>query len=205
MESRRVLVVDDDADVRELVRLSLERVGVAVRTASDGDGCLREAATWRPDLVLLDVVMPGESGISVLHRLRVWAGPRAPRVALLTCRSPEEADALSRLDVAGVIAKPFSLLELPSQVARTAGWPGLPPAAPAGTWAPPLERWESEEGLREVVHWIRRMERRSEVGPLLPRLRRLTAHQRDLVEDAVIELEAQTGEAPPPPDAPGER
>jgi CheY-like chemotaxis protein len=203
MKPRRVLVVDDDADVRELVRLSLERVGVAVRTARDGDGCLHEAATWRPDLVLLDVVMPGESGIAVLDRLRVWAGPRAPRVALLTCRAPEEADALARLDVAGVIAKPFSLLELPSQVARTAGWPSLPPPAPAEPWGPPLERWESDEGLREVVTWVRRMERRAEVRPLLPRLRRLTARQRDLVEDAVIELEAQTG-GTAPPDAPGE-
>jgi two-component system, OmpR family, response regulator len=204
MESRRVLVVDDDADVRELVRLSLERVGVAVRTASDGDGCLREAATWQPDLVLLDVVMPGESGIAVLARLRGSAGARAPQVALLTCRAPEEADALARLDVAGVIAKPFSLLDLPSQVARTAGWPSLPPTATAEPWAPPLERWESEEGLREVVTWVRRMERRPAVGPLLPRLRRLTARQRDLVEDAVIELEAQSGEAAPP-DAGGER
>jgi hypothetical protein len=47
------------------------------------------------------------------------------------------------------------------------------------------------------------MERRAEVRPLLPRLRRLTARQRDLVEDAVIELEAQTG-GTAPPDAPGE-
>jgi DNA-binding response OmpR family regulator len=70
MKSRRVLVVDDDADIRELVRALLERAGHDVAVAPDGREGLRTFHSWRPDLVLLDVHMPALDGWQTLERIR---------------------------------------------------------------------------------------------------------------------------------------
>ena len=69
--SGRVLVVDDDPDVCDLVTYKLEQSGFDVRRASDGDAALREVSAKVPDLVLLDIMMPGISGLEVLQR---WEG-----------------------------------------------------------------------------------------------------------------------------------
>lgn len=70
MSVARILVVDDDPDIRGLLRQLLERSGYLVKEADDGREALRTLHTWRPDLVLLDVTMPGLDGWSTLERIR---------------------------------------------------------------------------------------------------------------------------------------
>ena len=80
----RILVVDDDASVRALVRDVLELEGHVVRLAPDGYAALRAVAAERPDCVVLDVGMPGMDGHEVLGRLRASTGGRDLPVVMLT-------------------------------------------------------------------------------------------------------------------------
>ena len=82
----RVLIVDDDAAWRELIRLNLENLGYEVIEADNGRQALDTIRLSSLDLVLLDVTMPGMSGIEVVRKLP----PDAPPVVLLTCKSAEE-------------------------------------------------------------------------------------------------------------------
>jgi DNA-binding response OmpR family regulator len=86
MNEPRILVVDDDDDIRGLVRTLLERQGATVHEANDGRDGLREFHSWRPDLVILDVSMPELDGWHVLERIRDMA--ETP-VLMLTARGDE--------------------------------------------------------------------------------------------------------------------
>jgi len=70
MNDPRVLVCDDDDDIRRLVCTLLERTGATVHEAADGREALREFHSWRPELVILDVSMPELDGWAVLERIR---------------------------------------------------------------------------------------------------------------------------------------
>ncbi|MGW4064191.1 response regulator transcription factor [Amycolatopsis sp. NPDC004747] len=108
----RLLVVDDDPDVRESLRDSLEFEGYAVETAADGERALRRlAAGPRPDLAIVDVLMPGVDGLEVCRRLR-GSGQRLP-VLLLTARDGL-GDRVTGLDAGAddYLVKPFALEEL---------------------------------------------------------------------------------------------
>src|SRR5260370_9276934 len=70
MSDPRILVADDEPDIRGLVRTLLEKTGAAVREAADGREALREFHEWRPDIVLLDISMPELHGGHVLQRIR---------------------------------------------------------------------------------------------------------------------------------------
>jgi DNA-binding response OmpR family regulator len=108
-----VLVVEDDDDIRGLVAFRLARAGVAVHQASDGESGLAAVAAIRPDVVLLDWMMPGIDGLEVCRRLRADPATAGLPVVLLTARA-READAERGL-AAGAdayVAKPFSQPEL---------------------------------------------------------------------------------------------
>ena len=111
---RRILVVDDEARIRGIVRGYLENDGYEVAEAGDGDAALTIADDWRPDLVVLDVMMPGADGLEVLRRLRTTS--EVP-VILLTARS-EEVDKLVGLSVGAddYVTKPFSPRELVARI-----------------------------------------------------------------------------------------
>jgi DNA-binding response OmpR family regulator len=108
---QRVLVVDDDATVSDVVRRYLERAGFDVTLAGDGYGALRAAAEVRPDLVVLDLMLPGLDGLEVCRRLRA-TDPDLP-IVMLTALG-DEGDRVAGLSIGAddYVAKPFSPREL---------------------------------------------------------------------------------------------
>lgn len=111
-----VLVVDDEPTIVEIVGRYVERAGFAVERAGDGPEALRLAELHRPDLVVLDVMLPGLDGIEVMRRLHERPGPPTP-VILLTARG-EENDRLVGLrhGADDYVVKPFSPKELVARV-----------------------------------------------------------------------------------------
>ncbi|MER6505965.1 response regulator transcription factor [Nonomuraea sp. NPDC001636] len=107
----KVLVVDDEPNIRELLSEALELNGFAVRTAPDGRRALEEVARERPDIIVLDVMMPGLDGFAVARRLR-QAGD-SPLVLFLTARDAVP-DRIAGLTAGGddYVTKPFSLEEV---------------------------------------------------------------------------------------------
>jgi two-component system phosphate regulon response regulator PhoB len=108
--SRTVLVVEDDPDLRELLETNLRIAGYRTVAAADGHGALQQARAHRPDAVLLDLMLPGVPGSEVLSRLRADADLGAVPVVLLTARA-EESDHLVGLALGAddYITKPFSM------------------------------------------------------------------------------------------------
>ena len=105
-----VLVIDDEVQIRRLLRVTLEGAGYRVREAEGGEMGLVEAATKRPDAIILDLGLPDLSGIEVLKRLREWS--RLP-VLILSVRG-QEADKIEALDAGAddYLSKPFGGGEL---------------------------------------------------------------------------------------------
>src|SRR5215813_5593796 len=111
-DASSVLVVDDEPTIVEIVGRYLERAGYEARGAGDGFEALELAAAERPDLVVLDLMLPGIDGIEVMRRLRELEGPPLA-VILLTARG-EESDRLVglRQGADDYVVKPFSPAEL---------------------------------------------------------------------------------------------
>lgn len=122
--TRRVLLVDDEPDVRAVARLSLERVGGwEVLEADGGRAGIDLAAQHQPDAVVLDVMMPELDGPATFRLLREDPRTRAIPVVLLTARVDPEARAQwLEMGVAGVLAKPFDPMRLSADVAGVLGW-----------------------------------------------------------------------------------
>jgi DNA-binding response OmpR family regulator len=108
---QRVLVVDDDPTVSDVVRRYLERAGLAVTLAADGPAGLRAYQAERPDLVVLDLMLPGLDGLEVCRRLR--SRPDEVPIVMLTALG-EEADRVLGLQLGAddYVTKPFSPREL---------------------------------------------------------------------------------------------
>lgn len=109
----RILIVEDNADLAAGVEYNLTLEGYDVRIAGDGPSAVDIAAQWRPQLVLLDLMLPGIDGYKVLQTLRgQHEGAHVP-VIILSARG-EEADKVRgfRLDADQYVTKPFSVLEL---------------------------------------------------------------------------------------------
>ena len=87
--AREVLVVEDEPDIRRLVVLHLERDGFRCQTAANGLDALREAKADVPDLVVLDLMLPGIDGLEVCRRLRSDASTAGVPIIMLTAKSDE--------------------------------------------------------------------------------------------------------------------
>lgn len=118
MTPERILVVDDEKDIRTVVGLALTAVGgFAVEECALGEDAGRLAAAFAPDLILLDVMMPGLDGPSTLRQLR-----QAPRTAdipviFMTAKiMPGEVEHYLALGAVGVIAKPFDPMTLSEEI-----------------------------------------------------------------------------------------
>ena len=132
---RRILVVEDNAALAEGLRLNLAHDGYDVRLEATGEKGLGAARSWEPDLMVLDLMLPGIEGIDVLRTLRD-EGRDVP-VLILSARG-SEADRLRgfRHGADDYVVKPFSLPELLARVAAMLRRHGPPtPLQPApGTW-----------------------------------------------------------------------
>jgi CheY-like chemotaxis protein/anti-sigma regulatory factor (Ser/Thr protein kinase) len=123
----KILVVDDDRTTRELLRLQLRAAGYSVDTTGDGKTALARVRTKKPDLVLLDVWMPGMDGLTVLARLR--KEPSRPKVIVMTADdTPETLLRAIREHAYKFVTKPIEPKQLVELVkAALAGKPGVPP------------------------------------------------------------------------------
>jgi DNA-binding response OmpR family regulator len=110
----KVLVIDDDTDLLKLLRLGLEQEGYAVLTAIDGSQGLRTAFGAHPDLIILDVMMPGMSGLETCQRLRELS--EVPIIMLTAKASESDVVKGLRLGADDYITKPFSLAEVIARV-----------------------------------------------------------------------------------------
>ena len=112
----RILVVEDNADLAAGVEYNLKLEGYDVRVSGDGRDAITTAAEWKPDLVLLDLMLPGVDGYRVLQEIR-GKGNHVP-VLILSARA-EEADKVRgfRLDADQYVTKPFGILELLERIA----------------------------------------------------------------------------------------
>src|SRR5439155_10818477 len=114
MARRRVLVVDDDRNIVQLVRMYLERDGYQVAVAYDGEEALEQARIFKPDLLVLDLMLPKVDGLEVCKRIR-WSSDIP--VIMLTARTTEP-DKLTGLDLGAddYVTKPFSPRELLARI-----------------------------------------------------------------------------------------
>jgi two-component system, OmpR family, phosphate regulon response regulator PhoB len=111
----RILVVDDDENVRTLLRRMLTIEGYEVDEAADGPGAMEKVGAWAPDLLLLDIMMPGQDGLDVLGVLRRTS---AVPVILLTAKGDEADRVLGfRFGADDYVVKPFSTAELTARIA----------------------------------------------------------------------------------------
>ncbi len=108
-----VLVVEDEAAIAELIAINLRHAGFEVRLAADGEAAQREIDRMLPDLVLLDWMLPGQSGLALARRWRADARTRELPLIMLTARS-DESDKVGGLDAGAddYLTKPFSTQEL---------------------------------------------------------------------------------------------
>ncbi|MFY9936213.1 MAG: response regulator [Silvibacterium sp.] len=121
---RRILIIDDEDDIRQVAALSLEMVaGWEVVTASSGTQGIRRAQDEKPDAILLDVMMPGMDGPTTFQELRKIPGIARIPVILLTAKvQGADQKRFANLGVSAVLFKPFDPLTLAQQMSDALGW-----------------------------------------------------------------------------------
>lgn len=124
MSAKRILIVDDEPDIREVAQMSLETVsGWQVLTAESGDEGITKAKQEKPDAILLDAMMPNMDGPATFQKLRADPSTKQIPVIMFTAKvQAADRNRFADLGVKGVIAKPFDPMKLGSQIAAILGW-----------------------------------------------------------------------------------
>jgi two-component system, OmpR family, alkaline phosphatase synthesis response regulator PhoP len=122
--TRRILIIDDEYDIRAVAELALKTVGGwQVFSADSGSEGLRLATLEQPDAILLDVMMPDMDGIATYQALQANPSTQSIPVLLMTAKAQlADKRRFAELGVAGIITKPFKAMKLPSQVSEALGW-----------------------------------------------------------------------------------
>lgn len=109
----RVLLVEDEADIRELIRYSLAQAGLEVEEASDGAEALEKLRGFAPDLIVLDLMLPGMPGLEICRRLRSRADTARLPIMVVSARSNPSEKALGlAMGADDYVTKPFSPRDL---------------------------------------------------------------------------------------------
>jgi CheY-like chemotaxis protein len=121
--AKTVMVVDDEDSLLELLRAVLEASEYKVITAQSGEECLKKLKTVRPDLVLLDMMMPGMSGREVCEKIRADPRTKSLKVAFVTVAKFSESgkEKLKEMNVSDYITKPFDNADLIARVRKIVG------------------------------------------------------------------------------------
>jgi DNA-binding response OmpR family regulator len=125
----RVLIVEDDPDLLVVLRVNLEAAGFEPVLAGDGRTAVMRVAQDRPDAVLLDVMLPGVDGWSVLEQLHAQ-GDRVPVIVCSAKRNPADIERAMQLGAADYLVKPFDVDRLVDAVTAVAGRRQRPSAPP---------------------------------------------------------------------------
>jgi len=114
----RICYVEDDEDIQRIVRMSLERVGkMTVEVVSDPTLAIQAIVEFKPDLVMLDWMMPVMDGPTLFRQMKLRPETSALPVVFITAKaSSRELDELKSLGAAGTISKPFNPKDLPDQL-----------------------------------------------------------------------------------------
>jgi DNA-binding response OmpR family regulator len=121
----RVLVVDDEAVIRQLLVINFELEGFEVHQAADGLAALVKAREVDPDVITLDVMMPGLDGWATAQRLQAESGTRRARIVFISARTrPADVERGMSYGAAAYLTKPFDPEEVVSTVRRLAAEPG---------------------------------------------------------------------------------
>jgi len=113
---KRVLIVEDEPNIVESLRFLLEREGLDVAVQSDGAMAVASVQSGRPDLVILDVMLPNRSGFDILRDLRALQGA-LPKVMILTAKGQvKDRDTAEEIGVDSFMTKPFSNSEIIANV-----------------------------------------------------------------------------------------
>ena len=122
--AHRILIIDDEDDIREVAAMSLETVaGWEVMVANSGPQGIARAASYKPEAILLDVMMPGMDGPTTFRQLR--SNPDTARIPVLFLTAKVQATdrrMFADLGVEAVLVKPFDPLTLSTQIAGALGW-----------------------------------------------------------------------------------
>ena len=124
----RILVVEDEADLRQVLEFNLSAAGHEVQTVSTGEAALRKARERRPDLVLLDLMLPDISGLEVCRQFKTDEAIRNVPIVMLTARG-DEIDRVVGFEIGAddYVAKPFSLRELTLRIGAVLRRKDTPP------------------------------------------------------------------------------
>ena len=107
------LVVDDDRDLLRLMELNLKKLGIDVLLSDEGPEALRLARDEHPDVILLDIMMPGMDGYEVMQRLKAGEDTRDIPVVMLTAKThPNDRKRSEEMGAVGYVTKPFRLEKL---------------------------------------------------------------------------------------------
>ncbi len=120
--AKRILIADDEPNIVASLEFLMEQAGYEVRTAADGNEALAAVAAFAPDLVLLDVMMPGRSGYEVCERIKGDPATRGIRVLMLSAKG-RDVEVAKGLDLGAdaYVTKPFSTRDLAAKVKELLG------------------------------------------------------------------------------------
>lgn len=111
---KKVLIFEDNLNIQTLLKFFFKKHGVEIRAASDGTDAVALAAEYRPDLILMDCIMPGKDGIEAIGDLR-QAGVATPIIMLTSKSFPADMERARRVGATAYLCKPFN----PSELAMT--------------------------------------------------------------------------------------
>lgn len=124
MSNKRVLIIDDEESIQTVVQFGLEiAAGWAVMTASSGPEGIARAQIDKPDMILLDIMMPEMDGLTTFQELQQHPETRSIPIIFLTAKAQaSEKRLFSNTGVNGIITKPFNALELADQIKKILDW-----------------------------------------------------------------------------------